>query len=211
MYTQPIIPTHTTSNRHTQLLSHDRALTRCNDELCNTDFRAHSEATRRLFTLKASLAASASKWLVAHAPGTVIGVHVRRNDQLNNSERPWIREPPVSFFVKALRHFRNAYSDARFVVVSDDVAWCGGQAVFKGSDVIFLHNASSSFAFAVLHQSNHAILTIGTFGWWAAWLGPHRQGGQVLYWREFDQANAIAAAQIREADYYPEPWRRVSL
>jgi galactoside 2-L-fucosyltransferase 1/2 len=57
---------------------------------------------------------------------------------------------------------------------------------------------------AILSHCDHMILTVGTFGWWGAWLGMtenvvYNQDAIVL-------DHATNRGQIRLEDYYPPMW-----
>ncbi|MBW05006.1 Galactoside 2-alpha-L-fucosyltransferase 3, partial [Eschrichtius robustus] len=68
------------------------------------------------------------------------------------------------YLEQALDWFRARYRSPLFVVTSDDVAW----------------------DFAVLTQRNHAVITVGTFGIWAACL----TGGNTIYLASFTLPNS---------------------
>ena len=50
--------------------------------------------------------------------------------------------------------------------------------------------------FVLLATCNHSIITIGTFGWWAAWLA----GGRVVYYGDFVNSKRSIL------DHYPHDW-----
>jgi hypothetical protein len=56
--------------------------------------------------------------------------------------------------------------------------------VFKSEDIVFIDNSPGT-DFAILAGCDHMIMSIGTFGWWIAWLGAHQRGGDVLYFANY--------------------------
>ena len=51
------------------------------------------------------------------------------------------------------------------------------------------------------------VLTIGSFGWWAAYLGAYANGGDVIYYdSEFKMDHPIIKGNVVFEDYYPERW-----
>jgi len=129
-----------------------------------------------------------------------VGIHVRRGDILTNGDR---RFPPTEYFVQAMDHYRDLLGhDITFVVASDDRAWCRQQSFFN--DVHILHDSyPDGLDMALLANCNHTILSIGTFGWWSAWLA----GGHAVYYAdEFDNTHPGVTGKVVPEDYYPPHW-----
>eukprot|EP00854_Cymbomonas_tetramitiformis_P000722 gene722-1186_t len=55
---------------------------------------------------------------------------------------------------------------------------------------------------AILSASDHRILSVGTFGWWGAWLA---KKGNTIYQNEF-ASNANINNQVELRGYYPPDW-----
>ena len=68
----------------------------------------------------------------------------------------------------------------------------------------FVENSPMEVDLAVLSRCNHTIMTVGTFGWWAAWLA----SGQVVYYANFPRPNSPLATEFSKskADYFPPNW-----
>ena len=49
------------------------------------------------------------------------------------------------------------------------------------------------------------IMTVGTFGWWAAWMTSYR-GGDVMYYRDPFTVGSFMHGQFNRATYFPEHW-----
>ncbi|GAB6019086.1 fucosyltransferase 1 (galactoside 2-alpha-L-fucosyltransferase, H blood group) [Chamberlinius hualienensis] len=116
---------------------------------------------------------------------TFVGVHVRRGDYIHlmaGQFKGVLAEK--EFFVKATAYFRQRYPDAVFVVVSNGMDWCKQNIPNEKGDVFFIGNnneADPISDFAILINCNHTIFTIGTYGYWAAYL----VGGETIYLSNF--------------------------
>ena len=115
-----------------------------------------------------------------------------------------------------------------FVMASDDPAWChehfgdndsvtilddnmrNSDSLGVGGDTGTSAAAAATVAaldLAVLSMTDHMILTVGTFGYWAAYLS----GGEVVYYKDAILLNhPTNANQIQLEDYYPSTWIGIS-
>ncbi|XP_048224908.1 galactoside alpha-(1,2)-fucosyltransferase 2-like [Perognathus longimembris pacificus] len=118
-------------------------------------------------------------------PGTFVGVHVRRGDYVRVMPKVWKGVvADRGYLQQALDWFRARYGSLVFVVTSDDMAWCRENVEATGGDLVFAGNGlqgSPGKDFALLTQCNHTIITVGTFGFWAAYL----TGGDTVYLANF--------------------------
>ncbi|KAM9225957.1 galactoside 2-alpha-L-fucosyltransferase SEC1-like [Dugong dugon] len=121
---------------------------------------------------------------------TFVGVHVRRGDYVRVMPRVWKGVlADRSYLQQALDWFRARYHTTIFMVTSDDMAWCRQNINSSLGDVVFAGNGlqgSPAKDFALLIQCNHTIITIGTFGIWAAYL----TGGNTIYLANFTLPNS---------------------
>ncbi|RUS75084.1 hypothetical protein EGW08_017161, partial [Elysia chlorotica] len=109
---------------------------------------------------------------------TPIGVHVRRYDLLTQKEiRLGSLAAPRSYFQQAFAWMRSRHGDVVFLVATDDPTWCK-ENIVQGDDVILLPHATADVHMCALATCRHVIMSVGTFGWWAGWLG----GGDVIYY-----------------------------
>jgi hypothetical protein len=137
-----------------------------------------------------------------------VGIHVRHGDLIALG---YIRFPPEAYFARALAHFRmlNPDRSVQFVVASDDPAWCTAQPFFRAADVhVITEPHAPALDMAILAACDHMALTAGTFGWWAAYLGAHRRGGDVVYYEdEFVMGHPTnRGGNVVKTDYYPPSW-----
>lgn len=197
--------------------------------LASFRYFAHAEfAVRRRLRFRPHLWAAA-RGTVARSPcvranprAALAGVHVRRTDRARLQH-----VPDASFFAKAMAYLRatRAARGVCFVVASDDAAWCRAQRVFASADVHLINESQPGVALATLARCDDHVVSVGTFGWWGAWLGRGR--GTVVHFAEEDlgqqsfqpprlwakkqykQANVTAPATVPMGvlrDYFPPDW-----
>ncbi|KAM9299442.1 galactoside alpha-(1,2)-fucosyltransferase 2-like [Gastrophryne carolinensis] len=112
---------------------------------------------------------------------TFIGVHVRRGDYVEIMKRT--KKGVVAnkeYLQKAMNYFRNKYKHSLFVVTSNGMDWCKKNIDNSLGDVHFVGDGKEEAPFrdfALLAHCNHTIMTIGTFGYFAAYLA----GGETIY------------------------------
>ncbi|XP_054444498.1 galactoside 2-alpha-L-fucosyltransferase SEC1-like [Pteronotus mesoamericanus] len=118
-------------------------------------------------------------------PSTFVGVHVRRGDYVHVMPRVWKGVvADRGYLQQALAWFRARHRSPIFVVTSDDMTWCRQNINSSLRDVVFAGNGlqgSPAKDFALLTQCNHTVMTVGTFGVWAAYLA----GGDTVYLANF--------------------------
>eukprot|EP00397_Hematodinium_sp_SG-2012_P029485 GEMP01031151.1.p1 GENE.GEMP01031151.1~~GEMP01031151.1.p1 ORF type:complete len:330 (+),score=28.98 GEMP01031151.1:105-1094(+) len=142
----------------------------------------------------------------------LIGIHVRRGDHVHKLH--YMRFPPSSYFVSVLTYFRTKFgpsSRVQFVVASDEPEWCLQQPFLQNADVhVITDSHDASLDMAILAMCDHVVMTIGTFGWWAAWLGAYGRGGEVIYYaHEFIMHHVINKNHVDKTAYYPPEWKGI--
>ena len=135
-----------------------------------------------------------------------IGIHVRRTDQLTAG---FLNVPPAAYFIDAMEYFVQKYKHVHFFVLSDDITWCKRQDMFTlQNNVSFVETKSMMVDFTVLAKCMHVVISVGTFGWWGAFLGPHSHGGEVVYYNdEFNMQHKLNIGTVVSEDYYPPTWK----
>lgn len=132
---------------------------------------------------------------------TFVGIHVRRGDYvtlMNGVYRGVVAHS--GFFVEAMEHFTSKYSDVVFVVVSDDIKWCQKNINSSRGNVFFEANEPYE-DMALMAQCNHSIITIGTFGYWGAYLA----GGETVYLSNYTLPDSpFLKVMHYDAFYLPE-------
>ncbi|XP_005095007.1 galactoside 2-alpha-L-fucosyltransferase 3 [Aplysia californica] len=134
---------------------------------------------------------------------TLVGVHARRGDFLT-SRKLGYNSPAPSYYYKAfdrmIKEIGPKTSSLLFVVSSDDLKWCA--ANIKRPDVHVLSPASAQLHLAFLARTSHAVISAGTFSWWAGWL----TGGKVIYFSGYPRNGTFLMNDFKAEDYYPPHW-----
>ncbi|XP_004710700.1 galactoside alpha-(1,2)-fucosyltransferase 2 [Echinops telfairi] len=163
------------------------------------EFTLHDHVRQEAQTYLQTLQVNGSR------PKTFVGVHVRRGDYVQLMPNVW--KGVVAgrqYLQRALDWFRARYSSLIFVVTSNGMAWCQENIDASRGDVVFAGNGiegSPAKDFALLTQCNHTIMTIGTFGIWAAYLA----GGEVIYLANYTLPDSPFLRIFKpEATFLPE-------
>ena len=161
------------------------------------------------FTFKDHIITPAKSWLsqvlANHSKGdqhtpTLIGIHVRRGLPAKSG----YRTPDVTYFERAMAYYKNKYTGALFVAVSSKMAWVEKYLIPKRHDIVMTKKSNSApLDMAILSLCNHTLMSVGTFGWWSAWLA----GGDVVYYQKIavPGSNAWKAHRFLQ-DHFPEHW-----
>ncbi|KAM5236211.1 galactoside alpha-(1,2)-fucosyltransferase 1 [Ctenodactylus gundi] len=180
---------------------------------CSWTFFHHlREQIHREFTLHDHLRGEAQRFLSqlrlgrgGARPRTFVGVHVRRGDYLQVMPQRWKGVVgDRAYLQQAMDWFRARYKAPIFVVTSNGMKWCWDNIDTSKGDVVFAGNGqegSPGRDFALLTQCNHTIMTIGTFGFWAAYLA----GGDTIYLANFTLPDSEFLKIFKpEAAFLPE-------
>ena len=132
-----------------------------------------------------------------------VGIHVRRGDMLDwdNFDRGYT-VAPFSYLDFAMAYYEAKYQNLIFVVCSDDMKWSRKYLENRNTTVIFSEGHEAVEDLAILSYCNHSVITVGTFGWWAAWLA----GGTTIYYKGFPQKFSYLSEVFSSKDYYPPHW-----
>ncbi len=129
------------------------------------------------------------------SPGrALVALHIRRGDFLDLTDRDCMTGD--AFLEAAM----STFPGARFLVFSDDLAWCRERFASRG-DVAFSPFTRVIDDFLAMARCDHNILAKSTFSWWAAWLN-ETPGRRVI-------APYIAPEPSWGGggpDYYPRDW-----
>ena len=128
-----------------------------------------------------------------------IGIHVRLEDVVGN---PYGRRAAsVSYLQKATDFMRKKYVDVVFIAACQDDKWCKDH--LKMPDVVISPPVSAGTHMALLSLCDHMVMTVGTYGWMAAWL----TGGDVVYYANFSVPNSsFQNAYNVPADHFLPTW-----
>jgi galactoside 2-L-fucosyltransferase 1/2 len=151
------------------------------------------------FTLAAAPRARA--WVKAKR--VTAAIHVRRGDKLADAGNV---VAPLAYFQLAVAELRRRFPRGRqaFVVVTDDPAWVRDHSFFGMMRV--LSSSDPGFDMAVVSECRHKIISIGTFGWWGAFLNDRGDNSTsaVIYPRL--QMQGGKRNGFKDEDYFPAHW-----
>lgn len=130
----------------------------------------------------------------------VVGIHVRRGDFVRQ-KRKGFTVAPVPYVYRAMAYFRKKYKNVLFIICSNDIMWCHDH-LDDAEDVHYSHLTDDWVDFAVLANSDHMVMTAGSYSWWAGYLCK----GEVIYYKGYPEPNTkIGNLTVRD-DYYPRNW-----
>ena len=148
-------------------------------------FHPFKTEMRHEFTFVEGLRNEAQEFL-RHARGnrssvTYIGFHVRRTDFEAYVRKKYGRTlPDTEYFDRALAYYRHRFADALFIVCSDDLDFVTERLrARQNDDIVIAGNrdiGDPGRDMALLSACNHSVVTVGTYGFWGAYLA----GGTVL-------------------------------
>ena len=140
-----------------------------------------------------------------HAPESVC-VHVRRKHTKKRRKRAKAELHPrianLQEILHAMHYMSTKHKHAIFIVISDDKEWC--RKHLKGKHIYISNFTSVEEDFVLASGCNHMIMTVGTFGWWAAWLTSQR-GGTVMYY-PFQTVYHHHMKAYFQPNYFPSTW-----
>ena len=160
---------------------------------------------RELFTVRPFFLNKAKRFLspFKDASRTVIGVHVRRGDFVTNlyTRKCGYTFADIHYIHEAMSLYRRRYTNAIFIIISDDMTWCKKNVV--NFDVMYSDFTDPILDLALMSLCDHMVITGGTFGWWGAWLS----GGDVVYLKDFPRPGSwLDVFGMDKVEYYPPHW-----
>jgi len=165
-------------------------------------YRYFPDGVRSKLKFKQHILDMAQKVVAKFASKTLVGIHMRRY------ELDYLRIPPNQYFINAKLMFMGKYPNVHFIVTCDDKSWCTNQPFLAQENVhIVTENFEAPLDMAILASCRHIILSAGTFGWWAAFLGPDIKNGIVVYYdSEFVMQHPTNKDNVEISDFYPQNW-----
>ncbi|XP_014770376.1 galactoside 2-alpha-L-fucosyltransferase SEC1 isoform X1 [Octopus bimaculoides] len=133
---------------------------------------------------------------------TYIGIHIRRGDFLREKNVKFgYKTAPALYFENAMAYYRKQFTNYIFIVCTDDIEWSTKNLGHKST--YYVHEAFY-IDFAVLSMCNHSIISVGSFGWWSAWLA----NGQTVYYPHPFEKNTRLETKFSShtRDYFPLDW-----
>ncbi len=139
-----------------------------------------------------------------------VGIHVRRGDFLHaHIHKYGYTVADAGYFSRAMAYFTERYARVQFVVCSDDIGWAEQNILPKrNSDtrITFSRGHRDFEDLAILALCDHTIMSVGSFGWWAAWLA----GGTTLYYKNWPEKYSELYYKVDKESYFPAEWIALS-
>lgn len=141
---------------------------------------------------------------------TIIGIHVRRSDLLKPSNIEFgYKSADADYIEKAIKFIAHRLHDKHLtlLLLGDDLAWNQNfssylKNVFDEFHIVALPPRSPAIDLCILTLCDHVIMTVGTFGWWAAYLSP---GLKIYQLEQVTNASEISLG-FNSGDYFPPDW-----
>ena len=110
--------------------------------------------------------------------------------------------PEKPYFDTAMNYFRSKHNKTvYFVVVAEDKNWARSNVV--GKDIIYSTSSEDLLKLALLTLCDHGMISVGTFGWWAAYL----TGGDVVYFRDHIIPNSGTSRFVNNTQFFLPHWK----
>jgi len=159
-------------------------------------------------TFKGNILDNARKWLSEKTPEkwrdsefVRVLIHVRRQDFARpDFERRGWTQPTMDYFRRSMSYFTDCLERVQFVVLSDDPAWC--KSHLQATDIVYSAKRSPIMDLAIASLCDHAIITIGSYGWWAAWFA----NGITITQKNMPRNGSMISKRLRRNDHYKPEW-----
>lgn len=171
-------------------------------------FEHVEEELRFDLTFKENILHAARRWLEQRTPHkwrnkkfVRVVIHVRRTafTKPHLVQQGWTR-PTADYFRRSMSFFTNCLERVQFVVLSDDQAWC--MKHIKATDAVYSIGHTPIVDLAIASLCDHAIITVGTYGWWAAWFA----NGATVTQKNVPRNGSLLSKDIYRTDHYKPDW-----
>ena len=172
-------------------------------------FQTYKDLLRKHFQLKPHLARTAKAFLADTAlrmfgneseKAVMVGVHIRRGDMVYQENlRKGYTVATQNYLHIAMSYMEAKYGQwALFVVASDSMSWAKNNIRAERGKVVFSEGHSDHQDLAILSLCKDLVITVGTFGWWAAWLNQ----GTVVYYKDFPEPFSKLDDEFNADDFW---------
>jgi len=171
-------------------------------------FEHVEEEIRSEFTFKPDIMDTARRWLNDQIPDewkdkefVRVVIHIRRRDRASPQHvRDGWPLPTAEYFRRSMSHFTDSLGRVQFVILSDDPAWCWEH--INGTNIVYSSGHSPIEDMAIASLCDHAITTVGTYSWWAAWFA----NGVTTTQKNIPTNGSNLSKRLHRADYYKPDW-----
>ena len=102
-----------------------------------------------------------------------------------------------------MKTIKKKFKQVIFFVASEEQNWYRKQ--FHQANVVMSNMTSYLEDFVLMQSCDHMVMTVGTFGWWAAWMTSHR-GGDVMYYRDPFTVGSSMYHHFNRRSHFPGHW-----
>jgi len=162
------------------------------------------------FTFQSSVLEPARRWLEKQTPErwrterktfVRVLIHVRRKDHISSKlVRMGYTSPTLDYFRRAMSYFTECLERVLFVVLSDDMKWCMRHLI--ASHIVYSRGHSPIVDLAISSLCDHAIITVGSYSWWAAWFA----NGITITQKNYPRNGSAITSIFRREDHYKPEW-----
>jgi len=171
-------------------------------------FREVEDQLRIDLTFKRHVLDTARRWLEEQTPEkwravklVRVLIHVRRTDYTHpHHQRDGWPAPTIDYFRRSMSYFTGCLERVQFVVLSDDPNWC--RKHIQATDIVYSSGHSPIVDMAIASLCDHAIITIGSYGWWAAWFA----NGITITQKNVPRNGSTLSKRLHRDDYYKPEW-----
>ena len=170
-------------------------------------FKTYSDINPKLLEkvkrFRDSITQEAKKRLSYKNP-TTICIHVRRGDFITKGFVDAGHKVPAPADLHfAMKWMEEKYKQVLFIVASNNKNWC---LRYLLKENVFISNfTSAEDDFTLMQSCDHMIMTVGSFGWWAAWMTSYR-GGDAMYYRDPFTPGSYKDKYFDRVTHYPGNW-----
>ena len=132
---------------------------------------------------------------------TTVCVHVRRGDILKMNHYAVVEPEELHF---AMNWMERRHEKVIFYVASNDLQWTSTH--LKKKNVFFSCATSAEEDFVLMQSCDHMIMTVGSFGWWAAWMTSQRGGNVMAYGNPYKPLSPLSIGCDRTSYFLPHWW-----
>lgn len=170
------------------------------------DFKDEIKAT---YKFKASITSAAEKFLADRKrekangkPLVTVGIHIRRGDVANQPEYFGIGYTVAtkSYIDNAMNYYRRKYKNVLFLVCSNGIDWF--KKTIGGNDVVYSEGNNANVDMAILAESDHVIISTGSYSWWAGYLAK----GEVVVYKHWPRPGSWLWSMFKPEDFFYPSW-----
>lgn len=130
----------------------------------------------------------------------LVGVHIRRGDFVNN--KYGYEVATKEYLQRAVKHFTSKFINVLFIVCTNDLKWTKDN--MPPVAVEYTEKNPAEVDMCILSMCDNTVLSVGTFGWWAAWLN---KGTTIFFkWPAKEGSPLRRDFSKNYTDYFPPKW-----